>query len=153
MADRIGDDLLRTAQQHLRALGIVDAEARRQLEMDREARHAFGQALQRLRQIDAVLVAKLAHDLAHVAEQELGDRLRLVHVILRLPADEMARDFEIQAERRQVMADQIVQLARDAHALGEPARFGEQRARRAKLGVQPSLILARLGLLLGDDRW
>ena len=63
----------------------------------------------------------------------------------------MAGDFEIQAERGQVMADQVMQFARNAHALGEPARFGQQGARRAQLGVQAALLFARLGLLLGDE--
>ena len=70
-------------------------------------------------------LAQLADDFAHVRQQQLGDRLRLPHVVLRSPRDEMAGDFEVQAQRSQVVADEVVQVARNSHAFGDPARFGQ----------------------------
>ena len=45
VAHGIGDDFLRTAQQHLRAARIVDGKSRRQIKMDGQPGHAFDQGL------------------------------------------------------------------------------------------------------------
>jgi hypothetical protein len=77
------------------------------------SRHAFDQGLERLGQVDVVVLAQLADDFAHIRQQQLGDRLRLAHVVLRGPGDEVAGDFEIQAQRSQMMADEVMQVARN----------------------------------------
>ena len=69
VAHSIGDDFLRTAQQHLRTQRIVDGKPRRQFQMDIEARHPLDQRLERLRQVDVVVFAQLADDFAHVGQQ------------------------------------------------------------------------------------
>ena len=53
VANRVGDDFLGAAQQHLRALGIVDLQALRQLELHIQGRHALDQHLQGVGQVDA----------------------------------------------------------------------------------------------------
>ena len=96
-------------------------------------------------------VAQLADRLAHVAEQQLGQRMGLADVLLRLAFGEVAGDFQVQAQRGEVVAEQVVQLARDAGALVDARAFGQQRAGGAQLGVEPALLVARLGLLPGDQ--
>ena len=79
--------------------------------MDVEPGHAFSQSFQGGRQINAVVLAKLADDFAYITEQQARHRLRLAHMLVRLPADQMAGNFQVEAQRGQMMADQIVQFA------------------------------------------
>jgi len=46
-----------------------------------------------------------------------------------------------------MVANQIVQVTRDAHAFGDAARLGQQRTRGTQFGIEPALRLALLGLL------
>ena len=116
-----------------------------------QARHVVGQRQQRRRHVDGVVVAQLADRLAHVAEQQPRQRVRLVDVFLRLALGQVAGDFEVQAQRGQVVAEQVVQFARDARALVDARAFGQQRAGGAQFGVEPALFLARLRLLPRDQ--
>ena len=75
----------------------------------------------------------------------------LRHMLLGLAFDQMVGDFEVQAQRGEVVAEQVVQLAGDAGALVDAHAFGEQGAGGAQLGIQPSLLLAGLRLLAGDQ--
>ncbi len=60
--------------------------------------------------------------------------MALAHVLLRLAFGEVAGHFEVEAERGQVVAEQVVQFAGDAHALAHARAFGQQRAGGAQLG-------------------
>ncbi len=73
--------------------------------------------------------------------------MRLAHMFLRLALGDMAGHFQIETERGEVMAEQVVQFARDAGALVDACAFGQQRAGGAQLGVEPALFFARIGLL------
>lgn len=53
----------------------------------------------------------------------------------------MAQGLEMKAERGEVMAEHVMELARDSQALVESARFGEQRPGGTQLGIQPTLLL------------
>ena len=152
MADGVGEDLLGAAQQHMGATRILDTEVVRHLHHDLRRRHAFDQRMQGAAEVDLVLVAQLADDFAHVGQQQLGHRLRLAHLVLGIAFDQVAGDFEVQGQRGQVVADQIVQFARDAHALGDATGLRKQRARGTQLGVQATLLFARLGLAARDHR-
>ena len=48
---------------------------------------------------------------------------------------QVARDLEVQRQRGQVVAEQVVQLPRDAGALGDPRALSKQLPRRLELGV------------------
>ena len=50
-----------------------------------------------------------------------------------------------------MMTDEIMQLARDAHAFGDAARFGQQRACSTQFRIQATLFFSRIGLLTRDD--
>ena len=63
----------------------------------------------------------------------------------------VAGDFQVQAERGQVVAEQVVQFARDAGALVDAGAFGQQRAGGAQFGIEPALLVARLRLLPRDQ--
>ena len=108
-------------------------------------------ALQGVGQVDAALLAHLADRLAHVGQQQLGQRMALPDVVLGLALGQVAGDFQVQAQRGQVVAEQVVQFARDAHALAHARAFGQQGAGGAQFGIEPSLFLAGLGLLLRDQ--
>ena len=151
MAHRVRDDFLRAAQQHVRALGIVEGQRLLDVHVDRERRDVFGEGPQCGGEVDRPALAQLADRFAHVGQQQARERVRLLHVFLHPPVGQMARDFEVEAERGEVVAEQVVQFARDARALVDARAFGEQRARGAQFGIQPSLFFARLRLLPRDE--
>ena len=112
--------------------------------------HVVGQRHQGRRHVDGVVAADLADRLADVAEQQPRQGMRLPDVLVRLALGQVAGHLEVQAQRGQVVAQQVVQFARDAGALVDPGAFGQQRAGGAQLGIQAALLVARLRLLAGD---
>ena len=101
------------------------------------------------------LFAHFADRLAHVGQQQLGQRVALPDVFLRLALGQVAGDFQVQAQRGQVVAEQVVQFPGDAQALAHPRALRQQGAGGAQFGIEPALLLAGLGLLLrhqaGDE--
>src|SRR5205814_995401 len=55
-----------------------------------------------------------------------------------------------EAERGEVMAEEVVQIARDARPFCEPARLGEKSLRRLQLGVEERELAALARLALRD---
>src|SRR3546814_8814378 len=49
-----------------------------------------------------------------------------------------------------MVAQEVMQLARDAGAFVDARALGEQRAGGAQLGIQPALLIEGLGLLARD---
>lgn len=103
------------------------------------------------RQIEDVFLPERADDSAHVAQQELRDRLRRLDALAGLALSPMARDLEVQRKRRQVMAEQVVQIAGDSIAFGDPRALRQQLPRGLELGVgggeAPAGFLANDGTL------
>ena len=68
----------------------------------------------------------------------------------------MARHFEVEAERGEVVAEEVVQLARDAEPFVGAAGDLQQLGRHSQLRVRLGEALARLRLLVrdahGDER-
>ena len=79
MAHRVGDDFLGAAQQHVGALGIVERSTAPSMSMWISSAGTFSASgsSAAARSI-APLVAQLADRLAHVGQQQLGQRVRLV---------------------------------------------------------------------------
>jgi hypothetical protein len=142
VAQRVGDRFLRATQQRLgggdaarpRIVGNVDAKAR--------AGNARGERLQRAAQIDAVVAAQRADHGADVVQQlvrELGgDRHLLAH--RRIAVAMQARQIEL--ERGQLVAGDVVQFARELQPLLAARAFLEQAPRRQQLRVDPRQLVA-----------
>lgn len=75
----------------------------------------------------------------------------LAYVFLRLALGDVAGHFQIEAQRGEVMTEQVMQLARDAGALVDAGAFGQQRAGGAQFGIEPALFFAGIGLLARDQ--
>ena len=65
--------------------------------------------------------------------RSLRDGVRLADVLCRLARGQPRRHVELQAERGQVMAERVVQVAGDAQPLGDAAVLGQQRTGRVQL--------------------
>ena len=114
--------------------------------MQRRRDHHIAQRLQRGRQIDRLVVAQTADDFAHIDEQLLRDSFALLDVLLRFAAGEMAGHFEIEAERGQMMADEVVKIAGDAEALRGAAADLEQLRGHPQLRIRLGQRLPRFHL-------
>ena len=120
--------------------------------MDGQAGNVFRQRSQREPDIDGPASAQLADRLADVGQQQPGQGVGLGHVLQRPPLGQVAGNLQVQAERGQVMTQQVVQLARDPGALIDPRALGQQQPGRLQFGIQPALLLARLRLLHRHQR-
>jgi hypothetical protein len=83
-------------------------------------------------EIDRGVAAQAAHRLAHVAEQQPGQALAAVDLLAQRPVGAVERALEVERQRGQVVAEQVVQLARDPRPLGGLAALGEQLAGRGQ---------------------
>ncbi len=94
--------------------------------MNRRPGHALRKRLQCILQIAALRLAQSADDVAHLGEEGAGQALGLHHMIVR-PAGlgHVACDFELQPKRGQLMPPGVVQVARDAQALGVAHGVGD----------------------------
>ena len=151
MAHRVRHDLLHAPQRHLRHARIADGEIVRQVEQHRRRRDRLHDRAQRRGEIDGIVLAHPADDAAHVAQQILRDALALFDVLPRLTLGEMTGYLEIERQRGEVMADGVVQVARDAQALGRAAADAEELGRDAELGVGVGELLPRARLAARDE--
>ena len=133
MAHRVGDDLLGAAQQYVGPLRVLHVQRILDLQLDVQRGHVLGQRAQGRGQIDRAGLAQLAHDLAHVAQQPLGQRVRALHVIQGLALGQVPGDLQVQGQRGQLVAQQVMQFARNAGALVDPRALGQQGAGGAQL--------------------
>src|SRR5262245_2281632 len=107
-------------------------------------------------QIDVSTATQLADNVPDVAQEQSRDGVRLLHVLGRLSVGEPRRHIELQTERGQVMAERVMEIARDAQALFVTAALSEQRASCQQLAVRACELLARQTLTqrqrCGDER-
>ena len=61
------------------------------------------------------------------------------------------RPLQVQGQRGQLVAEQVMQLARNAGALVDPRTLGQQGPGGAQLRIEPALLVAGLGLLSRDQ--
>ncbi|KAG1251821.1 hypothetical protein G6F68_012082 [Rhizopus microsporus] len=69
----------------------------------------------------------------------------------RLAVGQVAGHFQVQGQRGQLVAQQVMQLARDARALIDPGALGQQGAGGTQFRVEPALFVAGLGLATGHQ--
>ena len=112
------------------------ASPARSVDVHARARNAVGELAERRRQVEAVVAAERAHDAAHVAEKELRHGLGRRDALARVARGLVARDLEVQRQRGEVVAQQVVQVPGDAGPLGQPRALREKLARRFELGVR-----------------
>ena len=151
MAHGVGDDFLGAAQQDLRALGVVHAAGGSATSRSMSSAGTPSTSVRRAppRSMRA-LVAHLADRLAHVGQQQLGQGVALLDVLLRLALGQVAGDLEVQAERGEVVAQQVVQFARDAQCARSSRELSASRARVARSSAFRRRCSSRAcGLLLG----
>ena len=74
--------------------------------------------------------------LADAFEAELSDLSRDVAIAI------LARELELETERREVVSERVVELARDAEALGGARAVGEELLGREELSVHSCKLLA-----------
>ena len=90
----------------------------------------------------ALGVAQGGDDAAHPREQVASEALGLHHMIVHLPRlGDVAGDFELQPERGQLVAPGIMQLARNAKALGIADISCDRGLRCPELPVRPGQSL------------
>ena len=77
-------------------------------------------------EVETIVGVLLGHDGADVGEQRPRQRLRFFDVAMRCAVGAHERGFEVERQRGEVMAERVVQLARDAKAFGEPAAVGDE---------------------------
>src|SRR5262245_41936767 len=112
MASGVGDDLLYAAKQHLATVGVIDRQCLRQVDIYRGTVAVLRcKRANRLREVDVTRVAQTADHVAYVAEQQARNGVRLANMVGRLSFREPGRDIELKTERRQVMAEGVVQVA------------------------------------------
>jgi len=147
MAHGIGDRFLGAAQQHVRAFRVFHRQWLLDVHVDEEFGHVFGQRAQCRAQVDRAAVAQLADGLAHVGQQQPRQGVGLLDVLLDPTVRQMAGHFQVQAERRQMMAKQVMQLAGNPRAFVDPCTLRKQGAGRAQFGIEAALLFPRFGLL------
>jgi hypothetical protein len=125
VAHRVRDDLLDAAKDRVGQRRIGDADLGGQSEVDPGLRHAGDEGGQGGGEIDLAVAVHL-YDLADFREQALGEDVCLAHVLGHLSLGEVRRHLEVHAERGEVMAERVVELARDARPLGLPHALGEE---------------------------
>ncbi|KAG1320819.1 hypothetical protein G6F63_014078 [Rhizopus arrhizus] len=72
-------------------------------------------------------------------------------MLQRLAVGQVAGHFQVQGQRGQLVAQQVMQLARDARALIDPGALGQQGAGGTQFRVEPALFVAGLGLATGHQ--
>ncbi|MCY1457549.1 hypothetical protein D9M71_748540 [compost metagenome] len=77
----------------------------------------------------------------------------LAHVLLGLAFSDMAGHFQIQAQRGQVVAEQVVQLAGNAGAPVDAGTFGQQQAQGADHGGIAQADVEMIDDALGQMAW
>ena len=87
-------------------------------------------------------LAELAHDIADVAEKQFRDGMCLLHVFGGLAIGDARRHIQLQAQCGQVMAERVMEIARDAEPLLVAAALGQQRTRRKQFRVRARQFLA-----------
>ena len=99
MTNGVRDDLLHGAQRRFGDCGILDGDVVR-FDFDGRCGDDLAQRAERRREIDRLVLAKAADDVAHIAEEQLRQRLTLLDVLLRRSFREMTGHFEIETEGR-----------------------------------------------------
>ena len=77
--------------------------------------------------------------------------MRALDVVQRLALGQVAGHLQVQGQRGQLVAEQVMQLARNAGALVDPRTLGQQGPGGAQLRIEPALLVAGLGLLSRDQ--
>lgn len=75
------------------------------------------------------------HGLAHVAKQLARDRVRGVHVTANVHPLDLPRRFELERESRELVPEEIMQVARDPQPLCRARGLRKQHVRGAQLEV------------------
>ena len=98
----------------------------------------------RAREIETIVGVLLGDDGANVGEQRPRQRLRLLDVAMRRAFRAHERGLEVERQRGEVMAERVVQLARDAKPFGEPAAVGDELLHGAELRARAHLAIEQL---------
>src|SRR6188768_2489370 len=96
-----------------------------------------------LREVELTRLPQAAHDITHVAKEQPCDGMRLADVICRLALRETRRDVELKTKCSQVMPQRVVQVARDAQPLLDPAALRKQRSCAQQFPVDSRQLIAR----------
>src|SRR5262245_53174249 len=97
MAHGVRDDLLHASKKGTLLDGIIDGNSFIDLDVHLSPYHSSRQRANRRAEIRVVTVAKLADNVAHVAEQQAGDRVRLRDAIDGGTRRETGSDLQLQA--------------------------------------------------------
>ena len=82
------------------------------------------------------LERRISLALADVAEQVLGDPARPHHVLDAVAGHPVRRDLELERQRRELVPDDVVQVAGDPQPFGVPGGRRQQCRRRPQVGVR-----------------
>ena len=148
---RVRHHFLDTAHDRLGAVVLERAERLRHVQVDGQRAPRRHQAPNRVAYVHRARVAQLAHHVADVGQQQPGDGVRLVDMLGGTAVGEPRGDVQLQAERRQVMAQCVVQVARDPQPLGGAAALDHQRARGLQFGVRPGQLRTGRPLAIGQQ--
>src|SRR5262249_11905963 len=96
-------------------------------------------------EVEAVVPAQAVDDLTNVLQEEFGYRLRRLNMLLRLALGEMTSHLQIEAERGQMMTQQIMQFAGDPHALRHLAAVHKQLLSCTQLGIPFRQLISGFG--------
>ena len=137
VADHVGDTFAQRQREH--ALGRGREEKARHVVVERHAG-----SLQRELGVDDLalqaLAAVTAHGDPHLRQGVAGDPFDVAHLLLGtggVTLRQPCRQFRLQRDGRQRVAEQVVQVARDALALGDRRQMLDLVLRHAELGVRP----------------
>jgi hypothetical protein len=148
--DRVRHDLLDASKDGLSVRGVFDGDVWPDRDVDAGARNSARELAQGRRQIEARRLAHVRDGAPDVPEEQARDRLRRLDARPGVPSREMARDLEVQRERRQMVSEDVVHVACDARALRLSSVLRQKLAGRPQLRVDREETLAG-GALLGQE--
>ena len=134
VAQGVGDDLLHQPQQRLGLGRFGQRERGGRVEMHPRRVDGREHGADRRQRIDGGR-ARLGDRGAGLVEQRPGHRLRPGDVLARGEVAQVRRRLEVEAERGQMMAEAVVEVAGDPQPLGRPGVVGEQLTRGQQLHV------------------